>query len=53
MVGTCTKRTPRRDHGGGEAREIADDAAAERDHQIAALDPRREHRIADPLQADA
>ena len=36
--------------GGGEAREVADHAAAERDDEIAALDPRGEDRVADPLE---
>ena len=36
--GICTKRMPRRRIAGGEAGEIADDAAAERDDQIAALE---------------
>ena len=34
----------------GKAREIADHAAAERDHQIVALDPRRDQRFADLLE---
>ena len=40
VVGTCTKSRPRRTHGRGKAGEIADHAAAERDHEIAALDAR-------------
>ena len=36
--------------GRGEAGEIADDAAAERDHQIAALDARGDDRLADLLE---
>ena len=35
----------------GKAREIADHAAAERDHQIVALDLRRDQRLADPFEA--
>ena len=50
VVGTCTKRTPRRTIAAAKAGEIADDAAAERHDEIAALDPRREDRVADPLQ---
>src|SRR6185312_14465339 len=34
----------------GEAGEIADDAAAERDHQIAALDARADDLLADALE---
>ena len=37
-------------HRGGEAREIADHAAAQRNDQVAALDTRREHRVADLLE---
>ena len=37
-------------HGGGETREIAHDAAAERDHQIAALDAGLKHRVANGRQ---
>ena len=37
--------------GGGEAGEVADHAAAERDHQIVALDLRRDQRLADLLEA--
>ena len=35
---------------GGEAGEIADDAAAERDHHVAALQPRRQHAVDHLLQ---
>ena len=35
---------------GGKAGEIADDAAAERHDEIAALDARLEDRVANPLQ---
>ncbi len=38
------------DHRGSESGEIADDAAAERQHEIAALDARRDQRFADPLE---
>ena len=37
-------------HGGREAGEIPDHAAAERDHEIAALDARRDQRLADLLE---
>ncbi len=35
---------------GGKSGEIADDAAAERNHEIAAFDARRDHVLADPLE---
>ena len=38
------------DHGRRKAGEVADDAAAERDHQIAALDARLDQRLADMLE---
>lgn len=38
------------DDAGGEAREVSDHAAAERDHRVAALQPRREHAVDDLLQ---
>ena len=50
VVGTCTKSIPRRTHGRGKAGEIADDAAAERDHEIAALDARGDDRLAHVLE---
>ena len=37
-------------HGGGEAGKIADDAAAERDHEIAPLDARGDQRLANLLE---
>ncbi len=46
-VGICTKRTPRRTMARGKAREIADDAAAERDDDVAALEAQVEHLVAD------
>ncbi len=36
--------------GGGEAGEIADHPAAERHHEVAALDPRRDQRLADAFE---
>ena len=39
VVGIWTKRTPRRERGGAEAGEIADDAAAERDDEVARARP--------------
>ena len=47
VVGIWTNSTPRRTIAGGKAGEIADDAAAERDDEIVALDPRRDQRFAD------
>ena len=35
---------------GGEAGQIADDAAAERDHHVAAFEPRRQHPVDHVLQ---
>ena len=35
---------------GAEAGEIADDAAAERDDEVAPLDPRLDQRVADPRE---
>jgi len=46
-VGTCTKSTPRRQDRSRKPGEIADHAAAERDHQIVALDFCRDQRLAD------
>ena len=53
VVGTCTKSSAAAHDRGGEAGEVADHAAAERDHEIAALDARREQRVADLLEACA
>ena len=41
---------PAAQHRSGKAREIADHAAAERDHQIVALDLRRDQRLGDLLE---
>ena len=45
VVGIWTKRTPRRSDGRAEAGEIADDAAAERDDDVAPLDAGRDQRV--------
>ena len=50
VVGTCTTSRPRRSDRRGEAREIADHAAAERDHHVVALDARIEQPVADLLE---
>ena len=50
MVGICTDRTPRRRDAGGEAREVADHTAAERDHAVAALHAEIEQRLAKPRE---
>ena len=47
VVGTCTIVDAAPHDRRGEAGEIADHAAAERDHEVAALDPRGEQRVAD------
>ena len=44
-VGICTKFMPRRTMPGGKAGEVADDAAAERDDRVAALQPRGQHAV--------
>ena len=41
---------PRRTDRRGEAGEIADHAAAQRHDEVAALDARGDHRVADPLE---
>ena len=50
VVGICTKSTPRAHAGRGKAGEVADHAAAERDHEIAALDARVDDRFADVIE---
>ena len=47
VVGICTKRTPRLQARRAKAGEVADDAAAERDDEVAPLDMGAEQRVAD------
>ena len=50
-VGIWTKSMPRRVIGGGKAGEIADDAAAEREDDVAALEPGLEQAFDDLVRA--